>query len=89
MTTEDRFLSQLNGGKPVTLADVRRLGRYASHFADDGRLWEYDQRRFWSTNLLRDSPERQPIGDEGGLPVWPWHHHPMCDCEVCGSDAER
>ena len=83
MRTQERFYCGTQG-KMVTLFDVRRLARYACHQTLDGHLFEYDQRRFWHTNLVEEEPEREPVEDELSVPLGPWYHHPLCDCEVCG-----
>ena len=88
MSTEDRFLRRLTKGKLVTLFDVRRLERYAALLTLDGHLYEFDEGRFWHTNLLEDERRREPIADDPGVPLGPWHHHPLCDCAYCRPAAE-
>ena len=69
----------------VTLLDVVRLDRYASHSTIDGHLYEFDQGQFWHTSLVEDEPGRELAEDPHGLPLGPWYHHALCDCEVCGT----
>jgi hypothetical protein len=84
--TEDRFFHRLTQGKAVTIGDVRRLGRYASHLTMDGHLFEFDQGRFWRTPLHHDEPAREALEDDLGIPIGPWYHHSLCDCELCAAD---
>ncbi len=87
MPTKDRFSQSHARGKMVPLFDVRRLDRYASHLSVHGHLFEYDQGRFWRTNLLEDEPVRRQVEDNPAIPIGPWYHHSLCDCEVCGRAA--
>jgi hypothetical protein len=50
MSTEDRFRRRALG-RAVAFADLRRLGCYASHVTMDGHLYEFDQGRFWHSDL--------------------------------------
>ena len=70
-------------GKPVTLHALRTLGRHAFLLTQDGILYVYDQGTFWLTHLDADVPQSEPVGDESSLPLYPWYHHPRCDCAVC------
>jgi hypothetical protein len=78
----DDHMSLLRGTR-VGLHEVRALGRHAFSQAQDGILYVYDQGRFWFTNPNEDVPECGFVADETSLPLFPWHHHPRCDCEVC------
>ena len=86
MPTEDRFLRRHAQGKLVSLPDVRQLKRYASHVTIDGHFFEFDQGRFWHSDLRREEPEREAFDDGLGIPTGPWYHHSLCDCEVCAAE---
>jgi hypothetical protein len=85
--TEDRFSQYGTQGKIVTLSDVPGLECYASHRTLDGHLYEFDQGHFWHTDLADEEPTRELVEDLPSLPVGPWYHHSLCDCEVCGARA--
>jgi hypothetical protein len=73
-------------GKPVTLDAVRTLGRHAFLVTQEGILFVHDQSSFWFTDLDAEVPQSEPVGDEASLPLYPWYHHPRCDCAVCQPD---
>jgi hypothetical protein len=83
VSTEKRYARRLAAGKLVSLFDVRRLERYASLLTLDGHFYEFNAGHFWHTNLLEDEPQREPIADDPGVPLGPWHHDAECDCALC------
>lgn len=83
MSTQDRFAQHGEQGKMVALDDVVRTGRYASHRDAHGRLYEYDQGGFWHTDLTVAERRRVALEDGPDMPVGPWYHHSLCDCDVC------
>jgi hypothetical protein len=76
--------SRSQGGRPLRVEEVRRLGRYASHQTPANFLHEYDLGRFWVTDLSEAVPVRRLHSDPTLVPPGPWHHGPMCDCGGCG-----
>jgi hypothetical protein len=88
VSTQDRFAQHGEQGKMVALDDVVSTGRYASHLTSDGHLYEYDQGRFWRTDLRAPERQRTAIDDGPDMPLGPWHHHSLCDCEVCARALE-
>jgi hypothetical protein len=83
VSTQDRFAQHGEQGKMVAFDDVIRTGRYASHLSLDGHLYEYDQGGFWRTDLRSKTRERVPVEHGPEMPLGPWHHHSLCDCEIC------
>jgi hypothetical protein len=86
MPIEDRYSGRITRGKVLTLDDVHRTGRYATHLSGDGHLYEHDQGAFWRTHLAGENLRRLPVVDLGHLPMGPWYHLPECRCEVCGPE---
>ena len=82
MSLDDHIEGKTHG-KMVTVFDVGRTGRYATHHSLDGHLYEYDLGRFWRTNLLKHESNREPVNDPFAIPLGPWYHLPECGCEVC------
>ena len=82
MSTEDRFRRRALG-RAVAFADLRRLGCYASHVTMDGHLYEFDQGRFWHTDLHDEGQTRDLVQDQFRLPLRPWYHTSLCDCVAC------
>jgi hypothetical protein len=68
--------------RALTLAQVRRLGRYATHRCVCGCVLEYAEGRFWVVRAGSSDAGRAAF-EESRLPRGPWHHHSLCDCEVC------
>jgi hypothetical protein len=87
VSTQDRFAQHGEHGRMVALADVTRLGRYASHLDLGGHLYEYDQGSFWRTDLHAEERQRILIEDGLEMPLGPWYHHSLCDCEACAGSA--
>lgn len=87
MSTEDRF-RRLALGRAVAFADLHRLGCYASHVTMDGHLYEFDQGRFWHTDLHEEEQVREPIEDQFRVPPEAWYHASVCDCEICTGAAD-
>jgi hypothetical protein len=88
VSTQDRFAQHGEQGRMIALEDVVSTGRYASHFGSDGHLYEYDQGRFWRTDLSARERERTAIEHGPDMPAGPWYHHSLCDCEHCATTAE-
>ncbi len=88
MATEDHISNHSAQGRVIALFDVRRLERYAAHTSMDGHLYEYDDGRFWHTNLLEDVRLREQVDDPCRVPLGPWYHHSRCDCEICAPAPE-
>lgn len=87
MSSEDRFRRRALG-RAVAFADLRRLGRYASHLTMDGRLYEFDQGRFWHSDLHEEGQAREPVEDQLSVPLQPWYHAAVCDCEACARTTD-
>jgi hypothetical protein len=65
-----------------SLAEVALGAEPAVCLADDGAFWEYDGRRFLSTDA--DAGTWRTLAEtRGDVPVGPWRHVPACTCEVC------
>jgi hypothetical protein len=84
VSTQDRFAQHGEQGRIVALDDVVRTGRYASHLGVDGHLYEFDQGGFWRTDLQAKERERVALQKGAEMPLGPWYHHSLCDCEICG-----
>jgi len=65
------------------LDQVRRFGKYASHHAADGTVFEYDQGRFWVRPAGAHPREREQVADHTALPEGPWRHSSVCGCRGC------
>ncbi len=89
MSESDRWMGDITGkGRPLHLDEVRKLGRYARCRTGGSMLHEYDLDQFWVTDLGADEPERRPHLNPSSVPMGPWFHGPLCDCEACGAEME-
>jgi len=83
MGGDPHFPDGLVGRRVFDLEQVRRFGKYASHRTSDGRLFEYDQGRFWVSHVAAERDERVQVADDAVLPDGPWRHSPVCGCRAC------
>jgi hypothetical protein len=80
---DDRYMDDAMGGVGFDLDAVRRLEKYACHRTSDGRLFEFDQGRFWVSHIGPGDDERVPVAEPAALPDGPWWHSPVCGCTSC------
>ena len=78
-----RFSDGDSGRKAFDLREVRQYDKYASHHVGDGRLFEYDQGRFWVSRVEPGDDAREIVADHAVLPDGPWWHSPVCGCRAC------